>query len=276
MNLVAVTISRHEETWHVLDMPWFNFVKNEDVPMLEEGGISGLNAKEYQKDWSRNNQGPRRYITYLASKRNMAVKLALERYPDATDVLMCDTYYLKQLDGLKSLISDYGVLERQGFAVALGGAVWGKIRTRIKDFLYIKPEWYDKWGVPDLAFTPYGWTPEKDRVLGNLLNPPIPGLFHTSSLPGVAIWPREIWDKGARYGVFDDLHGCEHNYFYESARIPRYVDFNAKFWRELQYPFLKSLRCSLHLGRFIGKKPQRTLPDHFSVKGMDSTGKFKK
>ncbi len=254
MVLIAVTISRQETEWSLPGIPWFNFVKDEKVPMLEQGGIEGPEAKSYQKNWTRGHPGPRRYITYLAKKRNRAVELALEKYPETTDVMMCDTYYTNQIAPLKVLTRDYQRLQEMKVTSALGGATWGLIRTRPSDFFRPRrKEWYDKWGVPDLTFTPYGWKPEKDKVLGGLLNPPLSGLFHTSSLSGISIWPRSAWDKGARYGVFDDLHGCEHNYFFEHSGIPRYTDFNAEFYRRVSYSFLKALRCSVNLGRFIQK-----------------------
>lgn len=38
MNLTAVTISRYEEKWNLGEVPWFNFVKNESIPILDDGG----------------------------------------------------------------------------------------------------------------------------------------------------------------------------------------------------------------------------------------------
>lgn len=254
MRLVAVTISRHEESWDLPDVPWYCLVRDEDI--LGEGSP------------------PRRYITYLAEKRNEAVKLALEKYPDATDIIICDTYYLHQIEGLNRLISDYQKIRSQG--VALGGAIWGTIRLKLEHY-FRRPriEWYDKWAVPELAFVPYRWRPETD-VVARMFTPPLPGLYYTSALSGVAIWPRSVWDKGARFGVNDDLHGCEMNRFYESAGIPRYIDLDAVFWRRTVYPLSKCIRNTLHLGRLIGKKGKKPYEDLLISKGLERMRKYKR
>lgn len=253
-KIVAVTISRFKNVeWFLPEIPnWFLFTENEDLPMLDQGGMSGLiGGMAYQKDWKSGNPGPRKYITYLAAKRNMAVKLALEKYPESDHVLMCDTYYVPQILQLRRLISDYMKVQKIEEA-SLGGAAWGIVRTELGHYLsHRKKDWYDKWGVPDLMFTPYGWKPESNKMMNNLWNPPLPGLFHTSSLIGVHIFPRIVWDRGTRYGVYDDLHGCEHNYFFEHSGIPRYTDLNTDFIRKNVYPFMKCLRIKLHLGRFV-------------------------
>lgn len=282
MNLTAVTISRYSEKWDLDEVPWVNFIKNEDIPILDDGGETiretgdkATNVKQYHvrqdKILARN------YILYLAKKRNAAVDLALQKHPETTDIMMCDTYYVHQTEPLRKLIDDYTILKRTGYTLALGGAVWGIIRTRLKDyFTRQRVEWYDKWGVPDLMFTPYGWKPETGKFVMRFLNPPMEGLFHTSSLSGVAIYPRSIWDKGFRYAVFDDLHGCEHNYLFESAGIPRYTDLNAEFWRSVKYPFTKCLRITLHLGRFLPKSyRKKRLGKLLSSSEFDRISKWK-
>jgi hypothetical protein len=269
-QIVAVTISRYPVTWNIPEVPWFCFVENVDLPLLDDRV-----PDRKEEVWARAHVGPRRYITYLAAKRNMAVKLALEKYSDSTDILMCDTYYLNQVSALKQLISDYYAVQEIEEA-ALGGASWGRIRTRLEHYWKPHKEWHDKWGVPDLMFTPYGWRPEKDNLVNSMLNPPLPGLFHTSSLTGIHIFPRTIWDKGSRYGVFNDLHGCEHNYLFEHSGIPRYTDFNAEFYRERIYPFIKCIRMTLHLRRFMFFMKRRPPPDYFVKEQMDKWGQYRK
>jgi hypothetical protein len=148
----------------------------------------------------------------------------------------------------------------------LGGAIWGRIKQRIRVSHFFhghKPEWYDKLSVPEMWFVPHGWTPTSqygwspesrfiaEAPAGPAFNPPLPNFFKVSSLGGISIWPRHIWEDGPRFGVFNDLpHGCELNYFFEKAPLPKYVDFNASFWRDNSYSFFKALRVSAHLGRF--------------------------
>lgn len=243
---MAVTISRRQEASLPLGskLKWYCFTEDEEAPDLPEQDYQRIRGLE-----------PRRYVNYLATKRNRAVQLALERHPDAESVLICDSYYLPQRGALRKLLDDYRQARNNGYSIALGGAIWGRIRMELKDWFRFKQiEWFDKWAVPELRWTPYGWLPEKDLRLARIFQRPMKGLYRVSSLGGIAVWPRSVWDHGCRFVVPDDLHGCELNGFYESLPLPRFVDLNAIFWRKLQRPFLKCLRVSLHLGRFTGRK----------------------
>src|SRR5712664_1805352 len=71
----------------------------------------------------------------------------LEKYPEASHVLMCDSYYVHQTEGLKQLIADY---EKTDKTIILGGAVWGRIRARATDLYknnYVR--WFDEWALPE-------------------------------------------------------------------------------------------------------------------------------
>ena len=156
MNLLAVTISRRQEQWLIPGIPWFCFSADESVPDLTAEDWASLrsNCASDPVAW-------RRYITYLAAKRNRAVELGLSKHPEATDVILCDSYYLHQVQPLEKLIADY----TRASAIRpliLGGAIWGYItpKVRVKDFLRKhKAEWYDK-SVPEMWFAEHGWNPE--------------------------------------------------------------------------------------------------------------------
>ena len=262
MNLLAVTISRRQEEWLIPRIPWFCFSADESAPDLTAKDWASLRS-----NCARDPVSWRRYITYLAAKRNRAVELALSKHPETTNVILCDSYYLHQTAPLEKLIADY----TRASAIRpliLGGAIWGYItpRVRVSDFLREhKAEWYDK-SVPEMWSAEHGWNPESEHgwssgayliahaPVGPAFDAPIRNLFKVSSVGGISIWPRRVWDEGTRFGVFEDLpHGCEFNYFFEKASLPKYIDFNAPFWREStpSYRFVKALRCSLHLGRFL-------------------------
>ena len=161
---------------------------------------------------------------------------------------MClDSYYLSQTDSVNRLTVDYYLAGRN---MILGGAVWGRIRTRAGDIFNPRIGWFDKWGVPELQFLPYGWDPRKDPTTFRM-RVPLDGFYRTHSVPGVHIFPRSAWDNGARYGLPEDLHTCEHGFLCETTRLPVYVDFNAGFWRERVYSIPHCIRNSLHAGRLL-------------------------
>src|SRR3989442_7447560 len=105
MKLVATTISRQEEEWQLSEIPHYCETVPMNAPVLD----------------------PFAYTLGLGRKRNLAVQTVLEKYPDASHVLMCDSYYVHQTEGLKQLIADY---EKTDKTIILGGAVWGRIRAR--------------------------------------------------------------------------------------------------------------------------------------------------
>src|SRR5437867_3933234 len=75
-------------------------------------------------------KNPYVYTKRLADKRNRAVDNALAKFPESDHIMMCDSYYATQTGSLHQLIYDY---DRHGLAdrAILGGAIWGRIRTRL-------------------------------------------------------------------------------------------------------------------------------------------------
>ena len=223
MKIVAVTISKEPIDWPLQGIP--HYVSYESIHA------------------TRNN--PYRYVSEMARIRNQAVKTALELYPMTEHVLVCDSYYVEQPAALRQLISDYNG------ECLLGGALWGLNRVTFPQVFKCQIEWCDTWSVPDCAGHRYSLDTHHYKTVNHRT-----GLWNVSSVGGVFIFPRQVWEDGTRFGVYEDLHGCEFNYFCEHTNLPKMVDFNAAFFRETVYPALKCLRVSLHLGRFrFWRKP---------------------
>lgn len=177
------------------------------------------------------------YINYLAQKRNRAVESLLKKYPETTDILCCDSSYVDQTEPLSRLIYDYTYLKPH-LGIILGGAPYGPWRQRAKDIFHTKTVFSDPWGVPELA-----WTQPGER-----------GFAKTRSVTGIHIFPRNLWEKGARYGVYDDVNkGTETTFFTRESGADTYIDLDAWFYRPRLYSRLKCLRVSLGLRtRFRG------------------------
>jgi len=248
MKLTVVCISKQPETFG-LPHPFYCLDKTLPGYPIEQI-TRAYAAAVANKDWKSSLE----YISYLAEKRNAAVSAALKEYPETTDIFSCDSYYLHQDEPLQRLISDYQALKEKGLPVILGGAVWGKTRTRITHLIHAKKDagsdWYDKWGVPELRWAPYKWNPITDW-LAFRMRVPMEGLYRTKNISGMFIFPREVWDRGIRFEAPSDLHGVELSSICEKANLPIYIDFNAAFKRGLRYSVIKCIRCSLGLGRLL-------------------------
>lgn len=254
MNLTAVTISMKPETWELPEYNWFNYV--EDVPLPE---LTADELEYYDKKVVAERLGLVKWVTYLGKKRNRAVSAALERFPDTTDVMICDSRYVHQVDSVKRLISHYEKLQSLGYDGCIAGSTWGYHITTVSSWFKHDYVWYDSWAVPEMKDARFGEVPQ--NLAGN--SAPFSGLVSTSSLMSCAIVPRREWDNGARFQPDPLLRGCEINGFWESIPIPKYTDLDVVFWRHTIYSFAKCVRVSLHLGRFIGKKSvvMRSNPD---------------
>ncbi len=179
-------------------------------------------------------------IQYRANRRNEAVQIGLEKFPDAMRIMMVDSYYLGSLRALKALIKRHD----NAPYTTLGPVIWGSVRTNLSELFYKREMFYDGWSTPELRWCPFGWRPDKD-VLVSQEQVPMKGLYQVSSIGGCYIFPRKIWDNGARYGVPFGVHGCEHNYFHQQYSWPKYVDFEVELFRLKSYPFVKLFKVSL-------------------------------
>ncbi len=186
---------------------------------------------------------PDEYVNALVKKRNIAVERLLEQEPETTHIMCCDSYYVNQVPALHRLIDDSFLLPNS----ILGGATWGIRRMRFKDVLWERIQWYDRWGVPELA--DYKYSRHGHRT----------DFIRTRTVPGIHIFPRWLWDKGLRYERLGN--STEPAGLCARARqlgVESFVDFNARFFREGVYSRWKCLKCSLGLRSRLGL--HRTMP----------------
>lgn len=214
-NITAVCISRNDETWHIPEIHFCCYTK-------------GWKPFGHEKSKER--------LSYLADRRNEAVYEALTLFPDTAHILMIDSYYLTQRDEIIHLINEYmGLCSKQ--ACILGASTWRTYTT----YLRSKNLFYDSWTTPEAANLRWDDVRQKG------------GLLRVSAVGACYVFPRFVWEK-VRYGAPLDLNGCEHNWLCERSGLPVFLSLNEKLWREpLIYPWLKRVRWSLHLGRFVPK-----------------------
>jgi len=218
IGVCAVCISRNAETWDIADVPFYNYTE-------------GWKPFQHEQTTER--------VAYLANRRNAAVVRALDLFPDTQHVLMIDSYYLHQAEQIRGLIGDYAEMTSSNHpgGCILGASTWFYDLRRVRS----KYRFYDGWTTPE----------------GNLLKLSEVerggGVIRVKSIGSCYIYPRSIWEKN-RYGVVEDLHGCEHNWLCEHSGLPVYMSLGRRLSRgPIRYPWVKRIRVSLHLGRFFGR-----------------------
>ena len=215
LRVTAVCVSRNPETWLIPALPFYNHTE-------------GWKPFKHEKTKER--------IEYLADRRNIAVGRALQSFPDTEHILMIDSYYLHQVDQIIRLLQEYvRIMPTYPDGCILGASSWIHDLTRIRA-LY---RFYDGWT-----------TPEAIRLkLKNVERSG--GMMKVSSVGGCYLYPKWVWEK-TKYATPEDLHGCEHNWLCEHSELPVFLSLNETLWREpLVYPWLKRVRMSLHIGRFL-------------------------
>lgn len=219
--MVAVCISRVEENWSVLSLPFHCYTSGwKPYPRFEI-------SKER--------------VEYLAGRRNRAVSEALSLFPESNDILMVDSYYLHQTEQIEALVAEYVKLSSstEPGGCILGASTWVHDKTKIRP----SKHFFDGWTTPE----GHRFTPELAKSQG--------GLVRVQAVGGCYIFPRGVWEKVA-YGVPQDLHGCEHNWLCEGSGLHVYLSLNEMLWHDpVVYSWPKRVRCSLHLGRFIPRRP---------------------
>lgn len=214
MNLSAYTISQIPTRWFLDEVEWINLV--DDAPVDKYNGHT------------------LEYVRYLADKRNRAVAELLEKYPETTDVLCCDSHYVGQTQPLRNLIRDYYRVKE----TILGAAIYGPWRQRLRDVLFPRTVFSDPWGVPDLAWT----------------KPGMKGMVESTGMTGIHIFPVSTWKSGARYQAYENTDlGTDISRFARSTRLDIMIDMDAAFYRDRRYSRVKSLRCTLGLGTKLRK-----------------------
>jgi hypothetical protein len=217
-GVCAVCISRNPETWDIADVPFHNYTQ-------------GWKPFQHEQTTDR--------VHYLAERRNIAVGRALDLFPETQHILMIDSYYLHQDDQIRGLIRDYAEMTHSNHP---GGCILGA-STWFYDLRRVRPRYrfYDGWTTPE---------GNQLRLAGVERRG---GIIRVKSVGSCYIYPRWVWERN-RYGVVEDLHGCEHNWLCERSELPVYMSLKRRLSRgPIRYPWAKRIRVSLHLGRFIGR-----------------------
>lgn len=178
-------------------------------------------------------------VAYLSERRNRAVAEALSLFPGTEDILMVDSYYVKQSEQILALVEEYYELtsSRESQGCILGASTWVHDKTKIR----ATKHFFDGWTTPE----GHRFTLQYAQLNG--------GLVRVKAVGGCYVYPRWVWEK-VGYGVLEDLHGCEHNWLCEKSDLPVFLSLNEILWHDpVVYPWLKRVRCSLHLGRLVGR-----------------------
>ncbi len=217
MRVTAVCISRNAEAWNFQDIPFYNYTE-------------GWKPFQHEQTTQR--------VAYLAERRNAAVARALSRFPQSEHILMIDSYYVHQEKQIEGLIERYAKMIRSDYAngCILGASTWVRDKTRVRSVL----RFYDGWTTPEaskLKLEDVEASAEITKV---------------AAVGACYLYPRWVWQK-VGYDVFEDLHGCEHNWLCERSGLPVFLSFAEKLWRDpIVYPWRKRIRMTLHLRRFLG------------------------
>lgn len=137
-------------------------------------------------------------VNYLAGRRNKAIEEALRRFPDTETIMLIDSYYTKQKNQIANLLKCY-----DGKSV-LGGSTW-VLGKQFRD----NNHFWDTWTTPEASqYNLY----DVARVR--------PAHLRVQGVGGVIVFPRLLWDMGARFKARKNWHrglGCEMNGFCEEA-----------------------------------------------------------
>ncbi len=213
-GVTAVTVGKESASWD-LDIPLFSYTNPIIVPP----------RTTQEKDRSR--------IQVLSSMKNEANDLALEKYPYTKYLLQIESYYLGQKRAIVRLLKDYNRFRGS----VMGGATWYWRKVRIVKRAY----WYDTWSCPELSSLAFRFARPR-------------GIRQVSSIGSIVIFPREVWDRGVRFGVPEPFPkaGCYYNYLCKECGLDVLANLNAAFWRDKttnpdipEYPLVKRIRCSV-------------------------------
>jgi hypothetical protein len=216
MQISAVCISREPQEWRVSEIPFYNYT-------------AGWKPFQHEKTKQR--------VDYLAERRNAAVSKTLELIPKTQNVLMIDSYYTHQEQQIRALVQEYTKMTLSTYpkGCILGASTWIHDVTRMR----ARFRFYDGWTTPE------GVKLRLDDVERT------GGIMKVGAVGGCYLYPRWVWEKTG-YNTPEDLHGCEHNWLCEQSRLPVFLTLNERLWREpIMYPWVKRMRMSLHLGRFV-------------------------
>jgi hypothetical protein len=222
--ITAVSISQTPVRWNLPNVPFHC--------LTEDGPKWPLRVKSKSR------------IEYLAAKQNRAIEKALELYPETSQILWIDSYYLDQTGAIETLIRDYLVHSTKAGDSIVGGPILCHNRTRI----FYKVTYYDTWSTPEYDGKRWskGWFDDNDSRSRDF--------EIVSGVGGVYLFPRYVWEKvGYRAPEPFPQSGCQHNWLCRESGLRVYLDWNLAFWRSVTYPPIQRLRCSI--GEFLRKNP---------------------
>ncbi len=199
-NIVAVCISGKQEAWGIPEIPFYchaeGFKEFPHYPPVKT----------------------RERIQYLAMRRNMAHKQALERNPHAEHFLSIDSYYLTGIKEIWHLLKEYA--EYNGECI-LGATNWFADYSRVP----LKLRYWDTWATPEMKDKNYDYNPRHEGLPQ--------GWEKVRGCGGFTVYPRWVWERQG-YGVPEPFPeaGNEVNYLCLCPGIPSYVTLNVKALRE--------------------------------------------
>jgi hypothetical protein len=224
-NVTAICISGKKENWHLTEIPFYCHVEG----YREFPHYPPVRTRER--------------VHYLSIRRNDANRKALDLYPKTEHFLSVDSYYLRQENEVRKLLSEYSNYDGD---CVLGASNWfldySKFPARVR--------YWDTWATPEMKNKPYHYYPT---------HPGIPqGWERVSGCGGLALYPRWLWEKRG-YGVPEPFpqSGNEVNYLCREPGIRSYVTFNVKTCREtpeelLRKSLLNRLRTTVGLRTRLG------------------------
>lgn len=212
-NYIAVTISKKRET-SALEIPFYCHVEE-----------SKFDRYKHQREET----------YYLCEKRNRAMSIALEKYPNATHVLSLDSYYVPQTAALRQMLRMYEHIDDDN--IILGGPIWYHRLNRLIDN---RTKFYDAWGSPELV----NIHPKDTKDF--------PQIVQLPSIGNCVIFPVWLWKK-YRFETpepFPQLGSC-YTRLCKLSGLPVLMDLKAALIRdptnssEAYYPLQKRFRVTM-------------------------------
>ncbi len=195
-NVIAVCISRQTEHWRVPEIPFYC----------------------YTKDWRPITHHDNKNMTrleYITERYNLAVRGGLTLHPEASHILIIDSYYLNFASEIKELLQSYN--GRDDASLVMGASIWYWDRSHIRPCI----RYYDTASATEMR----GRKWYKTADLPN-------GFIGVSGVGACWILPREIWASSGGFVIPD------HDPVAGSSRsLPNPMDLNVllncnvRLWR---------------------------------------------
>src|SRR5712691_1876618 len=138
-NIIAVCISGKQEAWGIPEIPFYCHAEG----FKEFPHYPAMKTRER--------------IQYLAVRRNMAHKQALELNPNAEHFLSIDSYYLTRINEIWHLLKEYA--DYNGECI-LGATNWFADYSRVP----LKLRYWDTWATPEMKAKTYDYYPRPEGL----------------------------------------------------------------------------------------------------------------